>query len=96
MDMSAIVTVLSSPEVVGTLASFAAVLSYVVRLTYRTGARFREHDLREAQMQEQLDAQAKDIERLLKHMQSHYYMTQEEARKFLHYHEGTVYNIRHT
>lgn len=96
MDITPIVTALSSPEVVGTLASFAALLSYVVRLTFRTGARFREHDLREAQMQEQLDAQAKDIELLLQHMQKSYCLSQEEARKFLHYHQGTVDNIRHT
>ena len=95
MDAHALVTVLSSPEVVGTLASFAAILSYLVRLPFSTGARFKEHELREAQIQEQLNAQEKEIEIILKHMQQHYCLTQEEARKFLHYHQGTVGNIRH-
>lgn len=47
------------------------------------------------QMQEQIDAQGKEIELLTKNRQEHYCLTHEEARKFLHYHHGNEGTVLH-
>lgn len=86
---------LLSPEAVGIITSFALLAGHVIRFTLRVGARFKEHELRELQMRERLDLHDEELERILRHLNEHYCLSHEEARKFLHYHVGNLSDLRH-
>lgn len=96
VDIHQFISLVSSPEILGGITSFAALVAYITRLTFRIGARFRENELRILQMQEQLDIQEKELEVLIKNKQEHYCLSHEEARKFLHYHHGNEGTVLHT
>lgn len=84
-----------TPEAIGVCTSLAALTWFTIRLTFKVGARFREHELRELKMQEQLHIHEEELERILKHLNEHYCLSHEEARKFLHYHIGNLSDLRH-
>lgn len=95
VSLSEFINLLSSPEILGGITSFTALVAYVTRLTFKVGARFRETELSILQMQEQLEEQEKQIEFLIKNKQEHYCLSHEEARRFLHYHSGSDNTVHH-
>lgn len=86
---------LLSPEAIGVISSIALLAGHILCFTLRVGARFKEHELRELQMQERLKFHDEEIERISKHLSEHYCLSHEEARKFLHYHLGNLSDLRH-
>ncbi len=86
---------LLSPEAIGVISSIALLAGHVIRFTLRVGARFKEQELRELQMQERINFHDEEIERILRHLNEHYCLSHEEARKFLHYHLGNLGDLRH-
>lgn len=96
MVESTLVNFATSPEGGAVLAALAAVATGIIRLTFRVGAKFKELELKDLKVQEELHLLKETLEALIKYEQEHYCLTQEEARKFLHYHMGDTGTILHT
>lgn len=96
MVESTLINFATSPEGGAVLAALIAVATSIIRLTFRVGAKFKELELKDLKVQEELHLLQETLEALIKYKQEHYCLTQEEARKFLHYHMGDTGTILRT